>query len=314
MHQFIRTRLIRWLRLLAFVAIIVGASAWWQVRRASARLTELSSSVGGQLSKMQEVANGTSTLKINGQRVSLTTLTTDASVTDVLDRFTASCMKSTGGLAEELRELEANGAKVPADFPRHALGVLRMEKNEEEASAGCFARSGNGGIRELAERVGRFAESGDLAEFGQLRYVFVRYYAVHAVTHVLTVTSLDRMPIEQMFPTESDAPGADLLDGVRPAHARRMLSARLEGSKHEMSLYETDRDPELALSSYDEPLHARGFTSGDLSAADGMNPVPTRVYFKQDDIVVVLAAPQDNHKTMVSAFRLANGGFASMRL
>lgn len=303
----------RWLRVFAFAGVVIALSAWWKVREVKAHFSELSASVGEQLLKLQKVAAGTSTLTLNGQRVSLTTLTTEASLEQVLERFNESCMQSSGGLVEELREMEQLGAKVPDTLPRDSLGVLRIDKSEDETTAACFARPGRGGVRELWERISHFADSGDLAEFGQLRAVFVHHYERKGITHVLAFTSLGKIPLSEMFPEQGDAPGTDLLGDVRPAHARRLISAQLEDTHHETTLYEAEGDPDSALDTFDAPLRARGFSLGDLSGAQGMNPVPTRVYFKHDDAVVVLASPQeDEHKSLVATFRLANGGFVSL--
>jgi hypothetical protein len=302
------------LRVFLFFGVVFAASAWWKVRQVKAHFSELSATVGEQLLRLQKVADGTSTLKLNGRRVSLTTVTTQATVNEVLDRFNTTCMNSSGGLLEELREMEAMGAHIPESLPRNSLGVLRMERGEFEATSACFVREGHGGLRELWQRIARFSQTRDLSEFGQLRAVFVRHHETSHVTHVLAFTGLDKFPLEEMFPAEGDAPGSDLLDGVRPAHARRVLSAQLEDTRHETTLYEADGDPDSALDSYHEPLRSRGFVPGDMTKVADMNPVPTRVYFKRDDAVVVLASPQeDEHKSLVAAFRLANGGFVSMR-
>jgi hypothetical protein len=309
-----RRRLGRWLRVAAFLFVVVSASAWWKIRQVKANFSELSASVGSELSRLQEIAAGTSTLKINGQRFTMTSATSDESVKTVVDRFSASCMKSTAGLAEQLRDLEANGVKLPAMLSTESVGVLRMEKNENEVTAACFARPGSGGYQDLLARLGHVVDSGDLAELGQLRYVLVRRHGTSDVTHVLAITALGQLPLASMFPDDGDAPGSDLLNTVRPAHARRVISAQLEGTTHETTLYEATGTPEDALGSYDSPLRARGFQLGDLgSAANEMNPIPTRVYFKSDDMVVVLAVQHDESTSLVSAFRLANGGFTALK-
>lgn len=301
-----------WLRLFTFASFVLGCSAWWKVRQVSADVSELSSTLGRRLDELQRVADGTTTLRLNGQRFTLTTLTSEASVADVLERFSRSCARQSGGLLEELRELGDRGITLPPEAAS-SLGVLRLSRSEDDASAGCFARAGSGGAKDVLERAQRALRSGDLAELGQLRYVFAQRRR-SGITHVLTLTALDRIPIATMFPEQGDAPGTDLFDGVRPPGARRVLSARVEGSKQQIALYESHGDPEEGLDGCAEALRAHGFSPGDLSAADGLSPVPTRVYIKPDDSVVWLAAPQDNGKTLLSGFRLGDGGFVSLPL
>jgi hypothetical protein len=310
-HAIRRSRLAAWLRLCLFLGLVLGISAWWKVRQVSADVSELSASLGRGLSKLQRAAEGTTHLRLNGERFALTTVTTEASVAHVIERFSLGCARASGGLLEELRELERGGIAIPPEAAT-SLGVLRMISSDDEASAGCFVRSGGGGARDVLARAERAFASGDLAELGQLRYVFARRRAAEGPTHVLTLTALGRIPLASMFPEQVDAPGGDLLDGVRPPEVRRVLSARVEGSEQQLILYETTADAERSLDSYDAPLRARGFSAGDLSPADGLAQVPARVYFKRDDSIVLLAAPQDNGKTLVSSFHLAGGGFASM--
>ena len=143
-----------WLRLGAFSSVVLGCSAWWKVRQVSADVSELSSTLGRRLDKLQRAADGTTTLRLNGQRFTLTTLATDASVADVLERFSRSCARQSGGLLEELRELEDKGIALPPEAAS-SLGVLRLHRSADDASAGCFARAGRGGDRDVLERAQR---------------------------------------------------------------------------------------------------------------------------------------------------------------
>jgi hypothetical protein len=299
-----------WLRLCGFLSLVLGLSAWWKVRQVSADVSELSASLGRGLGRLQRAAEGTTELRLNGQLFSLTTLTSEASVAQVLERFSRACAKQSGGLLEELHDVQSKGIAVPPEAAS-SLGVLRSITNEHEAAAGCFVRDGQGGAKDVLERAERALASGDLAALGQLRYVFAQRRA-SGVTHVLSLTALGRIPLVSMFPERGDAPGGDLFAGVRPPRARRVLSAQVEGSKQQIVLYEAESDPEALLNGCDAALRALGFGLGDLRAAERLYPVPTRVYFKRDDSVVLMAAPQDNGKTLVSAFRLANGGYVSM--
>ncbi|MET0389071.1 MAG: hypothetical protein ABW321_24060 [Polyangiales bacterium] len=303
----------RWLRLAAFVAVVVSVSAVWKVREVSASLSERSLAIGRQLESWRDPVAGTSTIRLNGQRVAITSVSTDDAVGPVLDRFTRMCARKSGGITEQIQALVAHGGDVP-EHVSSRFGVFRTEKDANEGAAACFARDGEGGMAELAERAATLAETGDLAALGQLRYVFARRREGSSTTHVLTVVSDGALPLEVMFPAQGDAPGDDVVSGVRPARARRLISAELEGTAQRAVFYEAEVRPEVALRAYDEALPVRGFLRGQLEPAGADMPAPTRVYFKQDEILLLIASHAGKASSHLSAYRLKNGGFARMPL
>lgn len=301
---------VRWrrVRLGLYLAAIATASTAWVARTAGAELSERAFTLGRQLDRMAAIEAGTSTFEINGARMSLTTITRQESVSALLDRFAGLCARDAGGVSEQL---DALGDKVPDGLRRGQFGVFRDEKQKEGVAA-CFARKQGGGLEDLARRAQQFLEHGDFAAFGQLRFLWTRDLG-NGERHVLSVSSLGALPLDRMFPEQGDAPGKDLSFGVRPRSATRLISAHIEGGKFEGALYVSKLPPAEALADYDAPMHALGFERGNLSAAPAELVSGARVFLRGDETVLVLAQPHAD-STTVSSFRLANGGFVSVKV
>ncbi|MET0387051.1 MAG: hypothetical protein ABW321_13880, partial [Polyangiales bacterium] len=300
----------RWLRLGALFLVLAVGSTCWLLHRASANASERALAAGRQLEQFRDLANGMSTLRVNGQRVTLSSMSSEQSVGDVLDRFGALCSRDSGGIDAELQQLVAAGKRLPSGLDPKRFGILRSEPSAREGVSACFAREGSAGLSDFAARLMRTVETGDFGEMGQLRYVFARRREGATSTHVITVWSQGAIPLAEMFPATGDAPGRDLFDGARPAGSRRVVAAELEGSDHQVAIYETQHVAEAALAGFAGPLLAHGFEAGDLSQVETINAIPTRVYLRPDATVLLLADERADGTT-VSAFRLHNGGYVS---
>jgi hypothetical protein len=301
---------VRWrrVRLGLYLAAIATLSTIFLARRVEAELSERAFSLGRQLDRMSTIAAGTTTFEVNGARMSLTTITREESIPVLLERFAGLCARDSGGVSEQLDEL---GDKVPDGLRRGQFGVFRDER-EHEGVAACFARQDGGGLEETARRVQLLAETGDFASLGQLRFLWARDLG-NGASHVLSVSSLGALPLDRMFPESGDAPGKDLSFGVRPAGARRLISAHVEGGKLEGALYESKLAPAQALAGYDAPMRELGFARGHLGAVPAEYVEGARVFLRQDETVLVFAQPHET-STTVSSFRLANGGFVSVKM
>jgi len=300
-------------RLALYLSVVVGLSAWWMAREVSAELSERALSIGRTIESWRDPAAGTSTIRLNGARITLTSVSSDDGVVTILDRFTGMCARNSGGMHEELHAMIARGAQIPEHVAEH-FGVFRAQDGERQGTAACFARDADGGMSALLERVSRLAETGDLAALGQLRYVFAHRRKGASTTHVLTLISHDSLPIEQIFPASGDVRGPDLVQDVRPDQARRLVSAELEGTSQRAVFYEAQVDAEAALQSYDEALPARGYQRGDLSLVVDSLPAATRVYIKPDETLLIIAQHRGPQHSQVFAFRLSNGGFVRAQM
>ncbi|HEX5658060.1 MAG TPA: hypothetical protein VFX59_12735 [Polyangiales bacterium] len=300
---------VRWrrTRLGLYLAAIATLSTVWVAHKADAEVSERALSIGRELDRFGAIAAGTTTFELNGARMALTTLVRKESPKVLLDRFAGLCARDSGGVAEQLDSLKE---KIPDGLRSGQFGVFRSEQGKE-ATAACFARQEGGGLEETVRRLNLLVDSGDFAALGQLRYMFVRDLG-NGESHVLSVSSLGALPLDRMFPEQSDAPGKDLSFDVRPAGARRLMSAGVEGSKLEGAIYESTLPPEQALAGYDAPMQKLGFSRGSLDGVASSLIAGARVFLRHDETVLVFAEPRDDHST-VSSFRLANGGFVTVR-
>lgn len=301
------------LRLGLYLTVVVGISAWWMVREVSAELSERALSIGRTVESWRDPAAGTSTIRLNGARISITSVSSDDQVSAILDRFVHMCARNSGGMREEIHALIARGAQIP-EHVAEQFGVFRTQNEQREGTAACFARDAAGGMSGLLDRVTKLAETGDLAALGQLRYVFAHRREGASTTHVLTLVSHDALPIEQIFPDSGDVAGPDLVPGVRPERARRVVSAELEGTSQRAVIYEAQTSADAALRAYDHALPARGYQRGDLSLVSDQMPAPTRVFIKPDETLLIMAKDHGDQNSQVTAFRLSNGGFVQAQM
>jgi hypothetical protein len=115
------------------------------------------------------------------------------------------------------------------------------------------------GVEGLLARLTAFAESGDLARVGGLRYVYAR--ATDEGTHFLVFHTDESLNIYEMFPQTGDAPGRDVPGLPRPEGARRFMSAWEEGDPHAITMYATTRQSADELRGwYREALPGAGWT------------------------------------------------------
>jgi hypothetical protein len=265
--------------------------------------------MGHELEKLRDIIAGTTTLTLNGQRVTLSAVSTEQNVTTVLDKFMASCSQASGGIKEELVQMIEKGARFPKEVSPDTFGVLRSQDEDKEGTAACFARYDQGGVKGMLERVTKLAETGNLGAMGDLRYVFARHRE-GSHTQVIAVQASGDIGLEKMFPESGDAPGEDLFANARPANSRRLISAKVEGGKHHAAIYETHAPADEALADFEAPLEAEGFVQADLRLTHDVSAVPTRVYLKHDDIVLLLVDERGDSNA-VAAYRLPYGGYVS---
>lgn len=220
------------MRLSAFVVLVVLVGAGWGAQSARARLDEKLVGVGLGMMRYTPARSQDAprTLRVNGQAIRMSVGTADGRVEEVLDYFESACIKRDGRFAEWIEELDRAGRAGKLSQAEASMwdGTLR----HEEESGGYVACLDVGSERLtpeiLLQRIGRFSETGDVSDVGHLRYVFAKQLQSTRVRFVGAWVD-GPLPVNEMFPAESDAPGLDI-DGVpRPPEGRRTLSAWEEG-------------------------------------------------------------------------------------
>ncbi len=227
---------------------------------ARASVGELALDAGAEMMRYADAdqRDAQRTLVLNGLRLHVGSGGTRRAPRDVLDAFHARCRERSVRFDARLPDdpgANAHTAKLrtlPLD------GVLRLDDGER----GYVACLDLGGRRlspnELLDRTRRFLAGGDLAEFGDLRVVFVERHGTR--TNYLALWTDGPLPLWRAFAADGDVPGKDP-DGVpRPAGLRRVLSAWQADAAPTLTAYRADATsvPELRAR-YQRFLESQGF-------------------------------------------------------
>jgi hypothetical protein len=246
------------LRVLGLVILIqLIAVALW-LRSAHARASEALLSVGAELMKIEGAnPNPARSVVLNGLTVHLRTASTDHDLHSVLDRFHALCRARTGVQAPQAALDKLRGGAHSVATPALLDGVLRAESDSEGVIA-CVDTGSQLSLTDLTSRLQAFAETGDLNEVGELRYVLAR--RVDGKTAVLTLWTEGSTPLLEMFPASGDAPGQDPADISRPQGTRRLLSTWENGQRYSMTAYVAggERVAEL-VAFYEQDFRSKGW-------------------------------------------------------
>lgn len=241
------------LRALTCLCAIVGVTLFMSLRQAEARLGEMMASFGEELSGWKGLKAGSAPrqLFLNGAELGLRTLTTQLSVHDALELFARECTRRGG-----LRLPRALSPLRPLALPLN--GVLRRETIDVGTLA-CFDSGGPLEVTELAERLQRFREQGDLHQLGKLRYVSARRDGDK--TYLLVLWTEGGTALLKMFPKTGDAPGRDP-SFPRPDRLRRLLGVSEAGTPYGLTIYRDEgrRKPDELRAIYETSLVAAGWT------------------------------------------------------
>lgn len=299
------------LRLTLYLGFVSACSAVWLLHGARAELEQRALSVGRELERSPRKLDGTTTLRVNGQELSLNSSVVARSADEVVDRFVKLCAKQQGGIREDLADAIARGADLPdsEDF-----GMFRTARDASDAAAACVARDGKGGMRALVDDLGRALSSGDLGLLGQFRYVYARKAPQGSGTHVLSVWSHGSLKLDEMFPDQGDVRGRDLVEGARPPSSVRVIAAEGVNNGYQAVFYESSAALGVALDGFGKALEQRGYRSMITKNVADSLPVPVRVFRRseQDEIAIVAEARGD--KTHIAGFRLGTAGYVTLDL
>lgn len=282
-----------------FGAVLVGGSAYHGAR---AQVSENLWDLGSQMMRYAESRNQDAPrdLVLNGQVIRFSSGTADRSVDEVLDFFERRCADVDGGLTEQLDELrQQHEGRFPED--RSSSPTLR-EDNGREGYVACMDYGQSLSVIELAQRLQRFGETGDVSHVGEMRFVFVRSRETPEGprTHFVAMWTTGSFDLGRMFPETGDAPGVDPEGFARPPRTRRVLSSFERGEPYTMTVYHT-RDDQSALElHYRRELSQNGWTLLE-PARQAPADAPRTLVAEQGDRMVTIVFGTDIETGLSSA-------------
>lgn len=226
------TRAAKIARLGTFLTVVAFVGTWFVYARTEAQMGDSLLDAGDALMHFAdpEREEGPRIFRINGETVHATTGSTDRAVGELLDWYEGVCLERDAELTERASEI----ATANPEFAR-ARGILDWSpvlRREVGAEAGVVACLDLGEDRrsgaEILEAYGRYEETRDLHELGDIRYLFARRTA-SGRTQFLSVWTDGSFNVERAMPDAGDAAGEDIASVPRAPGARRVLSAYEEG-------------------------------------------------------------------------------------
>jgi len=291
------------MRLTAYFMVLSAISIVVAGRLAYGRAKEIALKTGEDLVRLteaSEIGEGYK-LRLNGELVMISNASTDATPTQVLDRFQAECLQHADGMSDEFLHLrdviKSTAVPNPKGFP--GIGLLR-KSDENGGVVVCFAQGKETGSAEVYKRLAEFAKTGDLASIGSVRYVVAK--KGNAGTHVVALWTEGRFDLKQMFPDKGDAPGTDPKDAMRPEASRRVLQAYAEGAPYGIRVYESTATPEKVLANYDSTMSSLGWSAH----PDVIKASPKTRAFSRNDVDLLVTAEKDGERTMVSIVEMGS--------
>jgi hypothetical protein len=274
---------------LSLVGTVVGARVGY------AKIGDGTLYAGRELEGLTDVLGSTKTVFVNGTPVNISTAFTDQSPTAVLDRFQEICVAHPQFMVRALNDVPAAMREKPelglADRLL-ALGIVRKEVKDEGALV-CFTDERPSSLHDLPERVRAFRETGDLAAFGHLRYVYA--HRSGSSTHVRTAWTEGSIALRNMFPAEGDAAGFDSELSPRPPSARRLLTGTSAQVPFAVHIYRSSEPKDDVRAFYDREMTSRGWQRAGGATAN------TVVYVKNGTTMVyVTLLPQSGGGTLVT--------------
>src|SRR5262249_10562784 len=149
------------------------------------------------------------------------------------------------------------------------------------------------------DRLKAFVKTGDFGEMGKLRYVMAKK-TPKGRTHAVVAWTDGSFNVKRMFPKEGDTPGSDPDDAPRPANAKRILTAGVEGAPYGVRVYDAAGTPAEVLAVFDGAMPKNGWTPNRAFAAEVEN---SRAFQRDGSDFMVFAKPTGD-RTVVSVVEM----------
>jgi hypothetical protein len=250
-------------RVSVWIAVLALGALAWTYQRAHAYGEQVLGQMGEHMLRYARALHqtGPEELTVNGSHFFLSTGSARVPVHELLDDFHAKCNRYNGQLHDQWAEVAAERGSDPARHKYNALldGVFRAE----DARRGMLACLETGPARLSPElllaRARRALDSGDIAQLGGLRYVFVLPGSSPDVSVFVALWSEGSVNIRTMFPSTGDAPGSDPQGVPRPTNTTRVIATQPKGQAASVHVYSSPQTREALRAFYVAELPKAGF-------------------------------------------------------
>ncbi len=260
-----KKRFLGTMRVLAYGTVVAMGLGALTVKSAVANVNDESLEMGRKLAGLQDLVTNGQEFRLNGESVFFATSKTSEPLDTVLNRFEGHC-NSSRAFDPIMWKMLAQGEttkKAEADLAKEGVskfGILRKEDaSQHDGVVMCFTRKE--GPASFFDGLQKFAQSGDLHDFGDVRYV----HAVHkndGRTYIQAMWTDGSFNVRKIMGTPGkDSVGSDFANLPRPLHATRTLTAEALNTPYAARIYETDDAPADVLNVYSEKMYADGWIS-----------------------------------------------------
>jgi hypothetical protein len=301
----------RWgvVRVLAYALAVSLFFSFFTMRSVLADGRESALRVGRDLLSLADVLGSPQLAVLNGVRVFVAAQHVDSSVDQVLDRFDRYCQEHSGHFEADIAALpDAERARTPFSLEDlRRFGIARVERGGDEGVVACIAApEGASGIEGFVARIGEVAETGDLARFGQLRYVFAKKSGAIG-SSVITIWNEGPVKVLDVFPGEGDVPGSDLEGVPRPAGSTRVFDAQIPGTGFGMRSYAMRDSQDRAMVWFEQALLPLGWQIGPSPDREAMPDIEARA-FVRDGAVLFVSVERDQGETLAHVITMGSRG------
>lgn len=244
-------------RVLVFAVVVYGIAMAFAIRSARAEVEEIMLGLGAEMmhhpgaeeSRLRE-------LQLNGAAIQMRTGWVSESLEETLAFFEAKCQERDGRLAQQMAEV---GERLPefAQLERDSVdGTLTMNEGSRGYVSCLDMGEEEQDANSIISRVTRFLDTGNIADVGNLRYMYAE--RGEGSTFYVTMFSDSDLNLNRMFPENGDAPGVDVVP--RPEGSRRILSSSETGEPYSMTIYSsTGEDVSGVASHFETSLPTEGW-------------------------------------------------------
>ena len=287
------SRLRRAMRGVLLAAALAVASVAWLAWTARVKARDALQSAGELMLRYAgaEHIDAPRELVVNGLALHVLSGVSAKPLGTVLDFFEARCKQVGGGFDRKIaRLLQAHGA-APLPAPIMRGGTLR-EDDEHNGYLACLDLATDQlATSELIPRLQAFAKSGDIANVGDLRFVWARRDLQQ--TSYVALWTEGPVPLPVAFPEQGDAPGVDLPSLPRPERSVRVLSAWQRDAAPSLVSYRSETTLDELETSYRRQLSSLGLSVHAGDRQDGVRWL--RVEAAEQTTLAVLSQDERGH-------------------